>query len=60
MPEIEFYKKTVYGNELGYIKDTKLAHAVYCISGKTTLCNTTMKGLAMLGFTFKEVLPPKK
>jgi hypothetical protein len=57
---IEYYKKIVYGNERGYILDTRMAQAVYCVSGKTTLCNTTMKGLEMLGFSFKEVLPPKK
>jgi hypothetical protein len=57
---IEYYKKIVYGNERGYILDTGMAQAVYCVSGKTTLCNTTMKGLEMLGFSFKEVLPPKE
>lgn len=58
--EIEYYVKTIYGRDHKMIASHKQAQAVALISGCTTLTPNTEKGLAMLGLTFKEILPPKK
>lgn len=57
---IEIYRKNVYGNENIYIKDQKIAVAVGELTGKVTIDARDMKCLEFLGFTFQEVLPPRK
>lgn len=57
---IEFYRKNVYGNEHLYPMDYKYSEALYEMTGKTTLTQGIINGLKVLGFTFKEVLAPKK
>lgn len=58
--EIEFYSKSVYGVTHEYIKDEKLAYNIQALTGTKTLLPVQKKALENLGFTFVEVLAPKK
>lgn len=55
---IEFYWKMHYGRNDCYITDPKMKLAIFLISDKNVLTESMKKGLEMLGYTFKEVLPP--
>lgn len=54
---IEYYKKNVYGNELMYIKDTKIAQIFLRLTGKKTIDKMAMDALKELGHKFIQVLP---
>ena len=56
---IEYYTKSVYGNELCYVANEKIARAISLITGRKALMSYDFEGLKLLGFTFKEVLKPK-
>ncbi len=54
---IEYYKKNVYGNELCYVKDKKLAEIVMRLTGQKTISTNTIEALKALGCKFIQVLP---
>lgn len=53
---IEFYKKTVYGNDMLYIKDKSTAEVVRSLTGKKTIDAEDMKSLEKLGVKFIQVI----
>lgn len=57
--EIKFYRKNVYGKELMYVADEKIAHHLSQLTGRKTVDSRDMHDLKELGFTFSEVLAPK-
>lgn len=59
MKTIEYYRKSVYGNELLYVKDKETAVAIQCLTGKVTIDARDMKCLEFLGLSFVEVLAPR-
>ena len=58
--EIEYYVKNVYGIDIWYVKDDHLREVIKCLTGRETITSYIFEGLKELGFTFKEVLAPKK
>lgn len=58
--KIEIYTKNVYGNELTYFVDSKEATAIRILTSQKTLSEGNRKALETLGFTFEEILAPKK
>ncbi len=58
--EIEFYVKSVYGKECCYVADKKLAEIIKLITGRVQLMSYDFEGFTQLGFTFKEVIAPRK
>lgn len=56
---IEYYVKTVYGNDLIYIKDEQLKKIISNLLGKKTINKKDIANFKSLGITFKEVLPPR-
>lgn len=57
---IEFYTKQVYGNDTQYVCESHIRSAIMAMTGQKTLTASTRHGLEQLGFTFIQVLPPKK
>lgn len=57
--EINYYVKSVYGNEMAYIADTKKLQAISILTGQKTLSARHMEALEELGFSFKEVIAPR-
>ena len=57
--KIEYYVKNVYGNDLMYVADPKLAENLTTLTGKKTLDWSAMQALVALGFLFEQVLSPK-
>lgn len=53
---IEYYTKSVYGEDKFYVADEKLARILTLITGRKTLLSYDFEGFKLLGFTFKEVL----
>lgn len=58
--KIEFYRKSVYGNENIYIVDNELAGTVKSLTGKKTINNSDIKSLESLGCVFSEVIAPRQ
>lgn len=56
---IEYYVKSVYGNELIYIKDEQLKKIISNLIGKKTINKKDIHNFESLGISFKEVLPPR-
>lgn len=56
---IEYYVKSVYGNELIYVKDEQLKKIISNLLGKKTINKKDIHNFERLGITFKEVLPPR-
>lgn len=56
---IEYYVKTVYGNELIYIKDEQLRKTISNLLAKKTINKKDIHNFERLGITFKEVLAPR-
>lgn len=54
---IEFFVKNVYGKELMYVKDEKLAQSLFQLTGHRTLTDDAKKAMESIGFTFEQVLP---
>lgn len=57
---IKFYEKSVYGNQMMYIADKKQAESITRLTGQKSLTSGAFKALQELGFTFEEVIAPKK
>lgn len=63
---IKFYRENVYGNSLVYIaahvsEEMHFAsESIKRLTHKRTLSDSDMDALANLGFTFEEVLAPRK
>jgi len=55
---IAIYKKSNYGMVSWYVLDTTQAEAISALTGKKTICNSNMRALESLGFTFTEVIAP--
>jgi len=53
---IEYYTKSVYGNEMKYIKDKHISSMLFLLTGKKTITNSDMIALKGLGYELKEVL----
>jgi len=50
----------VYGRTLNYAKDPEVAKTLRILTaGYETISDAMMEGLVALGYTMKEVLPPK-
>ena len=58
--EIQYYIKTVYGNNLMYIVDEEVRVAIQRLTGQRTLTEEAKQALQDLGFTFNQVLPPRE
>lgn len=56
--KIRYFVKQVFGNSLMYVLRPAQAEAISKISGKQTLTQETMQGLAALGLQFEQVLDP--
>ena len=56
--KIRYFVKQVFGNSLMYVLRPSQAEAISKISGKQTLTQETMQGLAALGLQFEQVLDP--
>ena len=54
---IEYFIKSVYGNDLKYIAKEDQAKAVQMLTGQKTLTTQAIAGLQRLGFELKQVLP---
>lgn len=54
--QIEFYKKSVYGNDMLYIKDEAIANVVRSLTGKKTIDATDIEALKKLGVSFVQVI----
>lgn len=59
MNTIEIYSKCVYGKDLVYIADKKIANIINQLTESKTLSDKHIEALMKLGFNFKEVLQPK-
>ncbi len=57
---IKYYTRSVYGNDNIYIADSEQAQLVFALTGTKTLLPHQKSALEALGFTFEEVLAPKK
>lgn len=55
--KIEYYKKNVYGNELVYIKDERIAQIILRLTGRKTIDTRAMEALTALGHELVQVLP---
>ena len=53
---IEYYCKNVYGVEMKYVSDKKIASMIYLLTGKKTVTNSNVLALEGLGFELREVL----
>lgn len=53
---IEYFKKSVYGNDMLYIKDAKQAETIRVLTGKKTIDARDIEMLSRLGITFKQVI----
>jgi hypothetical protein len=59
--KLNYYTKTVYGNELRYLLDTEASNRWLRISGKKTIDNADMIQLtALTGVEFVRVFEPSK
>ena len=56
---IKYYIRTVYGRDLKQIQDEKIARAITKLTGTGALMPYQEEALAVLGFSFVEVLPPR-
>lgn len=57
---IQFYTRSVYGNDNMYIADQAQAQLIGALTNTKTLLPYHKKALEALGFTFEEVIAPKK
>ena len=53
---IEYYSKSVYGNELMYITDEVIAKQVMILTGRKTITIEQKQALEVLGFSLIKVL----
>ena len=53
---IEYYSKSVYGNELMYIKDEVIAKQISVLTGRKTITIEQKQALEVLGFSLIKVL----
>ena len=58
--QIEYYIKTVYGNDLIYIANEEVATNIKILTGRQTVTSGQLEALKHLGHTIKEVLPPER
>lgn len=57
---IEYYTKSVYGNDNMYVANEEIATYVSWLTNKKTISTSDMEALTKLGHNFTEVLAPKK
>ena len=57
---IDFYTKSVYGTDNMYIADPNIRNIIQTLTNSVTLFPRHMKALKSLGYTFTEVIAPKK
>jgi hypothetical protein len=55
---IEYYAKDVFGNRRCYVANSEQAKAIELLTRTKTLDIGHFAGLELLGFKFKQVLPP--
>lgn len=58
--QIKYCVKDVYGIKRMYAVDEEIRQAISLFTGTSTITEQTMRGLKILGHTFKQVLPLDK
>lgn len=57
--KVQFYRKSVYGNEHMYLIDSDPARLILELIGQKTILDGQMRRFTTLGIEFEEVLAPK-
>jgi len=57
--KIQYYRKSVYGNELIYLIDSNESRAILELIGQKTIGTGQIRRFETLGVQFEEVLQPR-
>lgn len=56
---IQYYRKSNYGIDMMYVRDTEIATRLMLLTGKLTIDAEDIENLSALGHTFEEVIAPR-